>query len=76
MNKLVTVNCLIVRHQSDELSVGRSHFPHNSRGDRFASGVRSVTDLNFDNLVDYSAVQMYRSYEYCDNSFKFAKGGC
>lgn len=75
MNKPVLVNGLAVRHLPGELPAVRSHFPHNSRGGRFMSGVWSVNDLNFANLVDYSAVQKYWPYEYCDNSFKFVKGG-
>lgn len=75
MNKLVSLNDLAVRHLPGELPAGRSHFPHNNRGDLFTSGVWSVTDLNFGNMIDYSAVRIYRSYEYCDNSFKFIKGG-
>lgn len=76
MNKSASVRSLAARHLPGELSAGRSHFPYNARGDRYATCAMPEADINFGNMVECFAVRMIRPFEYCDECFNLMKGGC
>ncbi|HAE39058.1 MAG TPA: hypothetical protein DCG57_10525 [Candidatus Riflebacteria bacterium] len=71
-----SVRNLAARHLPGELAAGRSHFPHNVRGDRYAICAMPEADINLESMVERFAVRMFRPFEYCDECFNLMKGGC